>query len=579
MSAAGSVRSAALSPEPPPSRTATVPRAARALHAATLVVGAAVYGWLARGQWFSGDEWDTIALRKVFGSSEKGLLDPHNEHWSTLAVIVYRAHLALFGLRTYVPLMVLFIAVCVLTAHVLWRFCLRVGCDPYVAAVAALGFLLFGPAGVETAFAWNLTFVGALTCGFAILVLVDDRGPMTARDRWVTWGLGILGVLCSGVALTMLVVVGACLLWSRGWRVAVESLVVPIGVYGIWTLGWGRSGNSLLSPNGIQQVPDFIATGFTYAFDETTHLAYTGVVVLGALAVYVVATARSWTGTRAWALCSALGAVFFYAIVGIRRDSPFLPGPTTGRYMWMAFTLLLPLIGLAATSLVRRWRAAASVAGAVAVVLLAVQVGDLVGDADDARAVKAMERRRVVAGAELVARGLPVVNDSVLGTSVFEDSATILLLAQLARDGDLPDATLTKEDRLGARADLQVSLDHWPANTTDPPARVTGLFEAVATPGPEGCIVVAATGPGAHVRFQGDPAATTAARVDSTFPNALSVAVVRNGTTGPLRPILPFVRRPYRLRLAAEAQDVLLVTNGAPTTLCNVTADPAIYAG
>ena len=577
MNRAASVRSATLSPQTPTPRTVTVPRAARAFHAATLVVGAVVYAVLARGQWFFGDEWDAIALRKVFGASQKNLLQPHNEHWSTLAVVVYRAHLALFGLRTYLPLMVLFVAVCVLTAHLLWRFCLRVGVDPYVAAVLALGFLLFGPAGAETAFAWNFTFVGALACGFAILVLIDDHGPMTARDRWTVWGLGVLAVLCSGVALSMLIVVGLCLLVSRGWRVALESLVVPVGVYALWTLGWGRSGNSLLSTKGLHQVPDFLGTGLSFAFDEATHVPYAGIVVLVALAAYVVATARSWTVTRAWALWSAAGAVAFYVLVGLRRDSPFLPGPTTGRYVWMAFALLVPLIGLAVTTLVHRWRVAAVVAGALAAVLLVVQTVDLIDAADSAREVKAMERRRVVAGAELIAQGAPLVDDSVLATSTFEDSATVSLLERLDRDGELPDTAITDDDRLGARADLQVALDHWPDGARPRPARVTGLFDAAATPGPEGCIVVSATGPGAHVRFQADPTATTAARIEGAFPNGLGLTVVRDGITGPRRPVIPFVLAPYRLRLAAETQDVLLETNGASITVCNVEVDPAVY--
>lgn len=561
----------------PPAPSAPGP--ARAFHAGTLLLGAVVLALLARGQWFFGDEWDPIAQRSVFGPAEKGLLEPHNEHWSTIAVLVYRAHLAVFGLRTYVPLMVLFIAVCVVTAHLLWRLCVRVGSDPYVAALLALAFLLFGPAASEVVFAWNFTFVGALGCGVGILVLVRDEGPMTSRDRWAAWGLGTLALLLSGVALTMLAVVGASLWWTRGPKVAAEALSVPIAVAVVWTLGWGPTGDSLLSLAGADRIPGEVRTGIGFAFDDFTRVPYAGAVVAVTLLAYAVGTWRSWTGTRAWALCSAAGAVVFYAIVAIRRNTPFLPGPTTGRYVWMAFALLLPLLGLAISAAVRRWRAAAVIGAIVAAVLLPIQVDHLADDARVARDLKAMERRRIVAAARLAERGLPMVEDSVLPNSVFEDSATVDLLTRLDRDGELPDVARTRADRLGARADLQVAWDHWPETAADAPARVIGLYDSAATPTADGCIAFAPTGPHPHIRFASDPTATTAARIDGEFPSGLAVAVVRRGVTGPWRPIVPFVRRPFRVRLAAADTDVLVATGEVPVTVCGVTVDPAIYTG
>ena len=555
-----------------------MPRGARIFHYGTLALGTLVLSLLARGQWFFGDEWDPIAQRSVFGSAQKNLLEPHNEHWSTLAVVVYRTHLAVFGLRTYVPLMILFIATCVLTAHLLWRLCLRTGSEPYVAAVLALGFLVFGPAATEVVFAWNVTFVGALACGFAILVLVDDHGPVTPRDRWVVWGLGVMGILCSGIAITMLLVVGAALLWTRGWRVALESLSVPVAVYALWSLVWGREGGSLLSTAGLEQVPDVVGTGLTFVFDDLTHVPFTGVVVLASLMAYVLITRRSWTGTRAFALCMAAGAVAFYAIIAIRRSSPYLPGPKTGRYLWMAFALLVPLTSLAVSALVRRWRVAAAIGVVGAAVLVGIQVDDLVDDARVARELKEAERRRVVAAAGLAAAGLPMVEDSVLANSVFEDSARVDLLARLAREGRLPEIRTGVADRLGARADLQVAFDSWPSDATDPPARVIGLYEATASRGPDGCVVVRSPGPTGHVRFAADPLRTTATRVEGDFTDGLGLAVVRNGTTGPWRPLIPLVARPYRLRLAAADSDVLMATGPGRVIFCNVVVDPAVYS-
>src|SRR4051794_10217054 len=64
-----------------------------------VLVGAVpLYLYLGRRQWFFLDEWDFLAGR---GLNAHDLLRPHNEHWSTIPVIVYRVLFHLFGLRSY----------------------------------------------------------------------------------------------------------------------------------------------------------------------------------------------------------------------------------------------------------------------------------------------------------------------------------------------------------------------------------------------------------------------------------------------------------------------------------------------
>src|SRR2546421_3767552 len=83
---------------------ARVDRSARVALTVFVVVAVAVLPivlLLARRYWFFWDEWDFLAGRDA--SRPKDLLRPHNEHWSTLPILVYRALWRLFSLRTHPP--------------------------------------------------------------------------------------------------------------------------------------------------------------------------------------------------------------------------------------------------------------------------------------------------------------------------------------------------------------------------------------------------------------------------------------------------------------------------------------------
>ena len=56
---------------------------------------------LGRHMWFTYDEWDFLAGRRA--TSIVDLFRPHNEHWSTLPILVYRGLFHVFGLKTYLP--------------------------------------------------------------------------------------------------------------------------------------------------------------------------------------------------------------------------------------------------------------------------------------------------------------------------------------------------------------------------------------------------------------------------------------------------------------------------------------------
>ena len=93
----------------------------------------------------------------------------------------------------------------------------RAGVGPWIASAAAALFMLFGAGDENIVWAFQMGFVGSLVFGLTQLLLADHDGPIARRD-WLALLAGLAGLLCSGVGVTMVVVVGLATLARRGWR-------------------------------------------------------------------------------------------------------------------------------------------------------------------------------------------------------------------------------------------------------------------------------------------------------------------------------------------------------------------------
>src|SRR5947199_8217185 len=99
-----------------------------------------------------------------------------------------------------------------LTAALLLRTVMRrAGVGPWIATVAASLFVLFGAGDESILYAANIGFVRALVLGLTHLLLADHDGQFDRRD-WLGLLAGFAGLLCSGVAVTMTIVVGVAML-------------------------------------------------------------------------------------------------------------------------------------------------------------------------------------------------------------------------------------------------------------------------------------------------------------------------------------------------------------------------------
>jgi hypothetical protein len=311
-------------------------------------------------QWFSGDDWGFLADRSA--ASLHDLLRPHNEHWSTLPILVYRGLWRLFGLRTYVPYQLCAIALHLTAATLLLVIMRRAQVSPWIATAAATAFVFLGTGAQNILWAFQIGFVGALVCGFAHLLLADHDGRLDRRDV-LALAFGLAGLLCSGVAVTMTIVVGVAMLVRRGWRIAAFH-TVPLGVvYLAWWVSYGRGGYARPGDHLPASVARFVWTGASNAFARMGQVPGVGILLAMALIGGLVLAWRDSgrTDRRRYAapVALCLGAVVFLTIAAFGRATLYGPSfARQGRYVHIVVALSLPAIAVAAEAIALRWRLA-----------------------------------------------------------------------------------------------------------------------------------------------------------------------------------------------------------------------------
>ena len=160
-------------------RLAPSDRLATLAHVATLIGSFFFWAWLDRDLWFFGDEWDFLVRRGLtYGpANPRSIWFPHNEHWSTLPILLWRGLYNTFHLSSYWPYLVPLLLTGIGVMHVTWRLCRRAGVEIWVAtaAVGLLGFLGAGAEDLTSAF--QIGFVASVLFGLLAFDLLDARVP------------------------------------------------------------------------------------------------------------------------------------------------------------------------------------------------------------------------------------------------------------------------------------------------------------------------------------------------------------------------------------------------------------------
>jgi len=319
--------------------------------------------------WFRADDFDFLARRSVFGAG-LSIWQPHNDHWSTLPILLYRALYSIFGLGSAKPYLVCLFVAHLAVAHVLWRVMRRVGVEPFLATGLAAVFALLGAGGPDILWEFQIGFVSSVLLGWIFIVLANREGALGARDLGAG-AVGVAALMTSSVAIVMLFVGGLVALVRRGWRIAVVLIGPLVAIYLSWYL---LAAQSTYRPGFplhfvILNLPGYVYTGLTSAMTGLAGPDGIGPVLLVLLALWALTRSSLVPTPAAPALLGVVGAVSFYLFSAFGPDAASAASAANPRYSYVAIALSMPAIGLALTSLVDR--SAARIVAVLGVILLA----------------------------------------------------------------------------------------------------------------------------------------------------------------------------------------------------------------
>src|SRR5712692_380112 len=220
-----------------------VPRARLIVAAAALVACAAIL-WLSRGFTFYFDEWDFILNAPDW--SFTSYLQPHNEHPAMLPRAIYAVLLSTVGLRSYVPYMLVLLALHAASAVLLFELVRRRAGD-LIGVACALLLLLIGAGWEDLLWAFQMSFVGSVACGLGSLVALED--PPSRRRLALATGLLTASLMFSAIGLFFGLAAAVKLAATPSRR---HDLLwfVPLGIaFAAWYLAFGRHASLTNAPS------------------------------------------------------------------------------------------------------------------------------------------------------------------------------------------------------------------------------------------------------------------------------------------------------------------------------------------
>jgi hypothetical protein len=477
---------------------------ARRAHIGLWVVVAVSGIWLAARNWnlwFGGDDWFILLDRRINpGPGQLGLFEPHNEHWSTVPILAFRALDAVVGVREYWPYVLLLVVVHLAIVVLLWHVMVRSSIDPWLALGITAIVAVPGPGFENLTNVWQVQLISPLALGLGALLLLPERGKLGWRDAGVSILLTI-GMMCSGVAITMLGVVALVALLRRGWRVALAIAALPTVAYAWWYAAYGSKARDVTTLS-YRTVPGFVWDGLTDSLGDVVRLRGLGVVIVLAAFVWLVCQLahRPLPRSLMFPAVLALGAVVSLALTGWRRGT--ITVPSLSRYAYITIVLVLPLVAAALDWLLRRLargpltKVVPIVTAVVLVLIVVAQVRMFDNYVDTVEEAKRVERAAFLTTALLVRQGHQLLNDHPL--FIFEPQVTAEKIAAMDRDGKVPSLHGLREDdrhTVLARLDLALLPTAIAGYTEDPAAvrlgKVRGATVAPVSGRPE-CVTLQA---------------------------------------------------------------------------------------
>lgn len=502
--------------EPPPahdtrSRFAPPDRWWNLAHLASLAVGGLYLLVTLRSQWFFLDEWDFLVRRGIFGA-ERGLFEPHNEHWSTAPILLYRVMFSIFGVRTYLPYAALLVAIHLGLCHLLYRLATRSGATPSVAFLIGMPLVVLGAGSENLLWAFQTTFVGSVALGVAALLLATAERPKTG----VAVSLLLLSVMFSGVGVTMTAAVSFAALVTRGLRPAILMAAIPGAAYVAWLVGPGGEGLTTheTTIESIFVVPSYVWTGVASMFERFVGFPGGGAVVTAGVIVAVIVVAPNRAGRPVAVLAGAV--VILFVINGLGRAEFGLAQATSGRYAYVGIAMASPLIAVA-LSLVVTSKPTAAVAVALAAIFAVVHnVGLLRADAEREQLREERSRATILAAASILERQRALDPNPEPNFAPDLDAND---LRRLVESDQLPDGGSDPAGMAVARQNLLVAVDRIRRNDEAAPVTIRAGQGASTKSG--NCLSIASSSPPVSLAIE--PSGATIVRISASVGGTLSV--------------------------------------------------------
>jgi hypothetical protein len=325
----------------------------RLIVGALTIISCAYIVWRYRTAWFFGDEWSFIVDRRGMwaqGRFADALLTPHNEHWATLPIVIYSAVFKVFALSSYRPYLIMLMTVHALTVMALHSVLRRLNVGRDASIGGSVLFALFGVGAENLSWAFQIGFIGSVGLGLTQILAVTHPGS-SKRARLIPAVigpmLGVANVMTSGVAVPIIVGVGAILVLSRHYRLLIANVGVPAVVYLSWFLTYGHSGTSV-APRPAMYT-GYIQRGVFATLESTTQLKGAGAILCIAM---IIAVSRWWPRREhhAIVLGSLITIVAMYAVFAVGRAAFGNDQAVSSRYLYCSGAFAIgPLILMAQT--------------------------------------------------------------------------------------------------------------------------------------------------------------------------------------------------------------------------------------
>lgn len=460
------------------------PRLPLLLLVIALLVQGGVALWLGRDGWFSGDLLRYYLERGGVPGGSEGLNEPHESHWQLMLVLVYLVMFKFVGLTSYLPYLLLTIAVHLALVTVLFFLLQRVGVRRWTALAACVVLLTYGAGSeaflVEAPVALTVTMLlGAV----AVHLLV--RRDFSPRSAWLASLVLFVGVMTSIGGIVAAVWVGLAAL-SRGFGTTLRAVALPAAAFTTWYLLLGRKdGRVLLSGDDWLRIPETAWILLTTPFGDVWGGSGVGAAMLLAVVVVTLSRMKDQPVLASVALAGMVAAMAQAVLSSVAQIPYGLDQVTTSRYRYVVLVLLLPALALALDTLVDRVRDAAPGAHRrlalvpALIVLLGMVVHAGLGQHRTSVALERVggETRSLLKGTYAAATaGEEQINDSVRGSYISGDD--LMRLVETDTQGELPALKPTARDRLRAEGQYFVRVsDDDPVEVTAPARLESSSFD------------------------------------------------------------------------------------------------------